>query len=90
MATAALGWLIRMVNRFTAKLPLEITWQYLVRGFRALRLRGLVASQWADYGIPPGRSAFATHTVVATHYFGGARYPEGGNRQSSGRYHPAA
>lgn len=79
MATPApLGWMVRAVNRFTADLPLEITQHYLERRFRDRRLRAVVTSQWADYGVPPGRSAFATHAVIASHYLNGAWYPAGG------------
>jgi all-trans-retinol 13,14-reductase len=75
---APLAWMVRAVNRFTAELPLEVTQQYLARRFRDPRLRAVVTSQWADYGVPPGRSAFATHAVIASHYFNGAWYPNGG------------
>ncbi len=73
-----LAWMIRAVNRRTAKLPLEITEQYLERRFGDPRLRAVVTSQWADYGLPPGLSAFATHAVIASHYLKGAWYPDGG------------
>jgi all-trans-retinol 13,14-reductase len=61
MAMAAptpLSWIVRLVNRFTANLPLGVTHQYLTRRFRDPRLRVVVVSQWADYGMPPGQSAF--------------------------------
>jgi len=73
-----LAWMVRAVNRFTANLPLEVTHQYLERRFRDPRLRAVVTSQWANYGVPPGRSAFATHAVIASHYLKGAWYPDGG------------
>ena len=73
-----LGWLIRAVSRFTPDPSQEITSQYLERRFRDPRLRAVVTSQWADYGVPPGRSAFATHAVIASHYLNGAWYPAGG------------
>jgi phytoene dehydrogenase-like protein len=73
-----LAWMVRAVNRFTADLPLEITQQYLERRFGDPRLRAVVTSQWADYGLPPGLSAFATHAVIASHYLNGAWYPDGG------------
>jgi phytoene dehydrogenase-like protein len=38
----------------------------------------VLTSQWADYGLPPSHSAFATHAVIASHYFNGAWYPAGG------------
>ena len=52
--------------------------EYLDRHFRDPRLKALLASQWLDYGLPPGASAFATHALIATHYLNGAWYPEGG------------
>ncbi|MFZ0821287.1 MAG: FAD-dependent oxidoreductase [Candidatus Acidiferrales bacterium] len=73
-----LAWMVRAVNRITANLPLEVTRRYLERRFGDQRLRAVVTSQWADYGLPPGFSAFATHAVVASSYFNGAWYPDGG------------
>ena len=75
---APLSWLVQVVNRFTASLPLEITQHYLERHFRDPRLRAVVTSQWGDYGVRPSRSAFATHAVIASHYLNGAWYPAGG------------
>jgi hypothetical protein len=77
MAMAALvplSNLVRAVNRLSAVLPLEVTRHYLERRFRDPRLPAVVTSQWADYGLPPGQSAFATHAVIATHYLNGAWY----------------
>jgi all-trans-retinol 13,14-reductase len=74
----ALGGLVRAVNRLTAGLPLGITRQYLEKRFSDPRLRAVVTSQWVDYGLPPGLSAFATHAVIASHYLKGAWYPDGG------------
>jgi all-trans-retinol 13,14-reductase len=75
---APLASIVRVLNRLTSDLPLEVTQHYLARRFRDPQLRAVVTSQWADYGIPPGRSAFATHAVIATHYLNGAWYPDGG------------
>ena len=41
-------------------------------------LIGVLAGQWGDYGLPPGKSSFAVHATVAQHYFAGASYPVGG------------
>lgn len=41
-------------------------------------LIGVLSGQCGDYGLPPGRSSFAIHAMVAHHYFGGASYPVGG------------
>jgi phytoene dehydrogenase-like protein len=78
VAPAPLSWLVRAVNRSTANLPLGLTQLYLESHFRDPRLRAVLASQWADYGVPPGQSAFATHALIATHYLNGAWYPAGG------------
>jgi all-trans-retinol 13,14-reductase len=77
-APAPLSWVVRAINRWTANLPLGLTQQYLERRFRDPQLRAVLASQWADYGMPPCQSAFATHAVIATHYLNGAWYPDGG------------
>jgi phytoene dehydrogenase-like protein len=82
MATPpALSWLVRAMKRFTPDPSQEITGQYLERRFRDPRLRAVITSQWADYGLPPGQSAFATHAVIASHYLNGAWYPAGGAGQ---------
>jgi all-trans-retinol 13,14-reductase len=73
-----LRWAVEAINRYTEKLPLQTTKQYLESHIRDPRLRAVLASQWADYGLPPGRSAFVTHAVIATHYMEGAWYPIGG------------
>jgi all-trans-retinol 13,14-reductase len=77
-APAPLAWLVRAGNRLMADPSQEITQHYLERRFRDPQLRAVVTSQWADYGLPPGRSAFATHAVIASHYLDGAWYPAGG------------
>src|SRR5580658_6033940 len=78
VAPAPLSWLVRAINRSTAHLPLGLTQQYLESRFRDPQLRAVLASQWADYGLPPGQSAFVTHAVIATHYLNGAWYPADG------------
>jgi phytoene dehydrogenase-like protein len=75
---APLGSVIRKINRLRAGVSLDLTQQYLERRFRDQQLRAVVASQWGDYGVPPGRSAFVTHAVIANHYLEGAWYPSGG------------
>jgi all-trans-retinol 13,14-reductase len=41
-------------------------------------LAGVLTAQWGDYGLPPQRSSFGMHALVAEHYFNGAAYPVGG------------
>jgi phytoene dehydrogenase-like protein len=69
---------VRRMNRSSEAWALQTTRQYLENNIRDPRLRAVLASQWADYGLPPGRSAFVTHAVIATHYLEGAWYPVGG------------
>ena len=41
-------------------------------------LKGVLAAQWGDYGLPPGRSSFGIHAVIVHSYLEGAAYPVGG------------
>lgn len=41
-------------------------------------LRGILTAQWGDYGLPPSKSSFFIHAMVAGHYLRGAGYPVGG------------
>jgi len=43
------------------------------------RLIGVLTGQYGDYGLPPGRSSFFIHALIAAHYFEGAAYPVGGS-----------
>ncbi len=42
-------------------------------------LVAVLTGQWGDYGLPPGRSAFLMHALVARHYLHGGYYPIGGS-----------
>jgi len=44
-------------------------------------LQAVLTAQWGDYGLPPGRSSFGIHAIVAGHYLDGAAYPVGGAGQ---------
>jgi all-trans-retinol 13,14-reductase len=44
-------------------------------------LAAVLTAQWGDYGLPPGRSSFGMHALVASHYLDGAAYPVGGASQ---------
>jgi len=41
-------------------------------------LIGVLTAQWGDYGLPPKKSAFMMHAMVAKHYITGGNYPVGG------------
>ncbi|MCB1179977.1 MAG: NAD(P)/FAD-dependent oxidoreductase, partial [Leptospiraceae bacterium] len=42
------------------------------------KLISVLTGQWGDYGLPPSRSSFAMHAVVAHHYLDGGNFPVGG------------
>jgi phytoene dehydrogenase-like protein len=73
-----LSWIVQAINRLSERPALQTTQQYLESYIRDARLRAVLASQWADYGLPPGRSAFVTHAIIVSHYLNGAWYPVGG------------
>ncbi|MCA9678320.1 MAG: NAD(P)/FAD-dependent oxidoreductase [Kofleriaceae bacterium] len=43
------------------------------------RLRGVLAGQYGDYGLPPGEASWFMHALLVGHYFGGGAYPVGGS-----------
>ncbi len=45
------------------------------------RLRGVLAGQWGDYGLPPAQASFFMHALLVGHYFNGGAYPVGGSTQ---------
>ena len=73
-----ISWIVRKLSRSQEPLALQTTEQYLASHISDARLRAVLASQWADYGLPPARSAFVTHAMIANHYLEGAWYPAGG------------
>ena len=73
-----LSWIMQTINGFAEKSALQTTEKYLESHIRDPRLRAVLASQWADYGLPPCRSAFVTHAMIVSHYLEGAWYPSGG------------
>ncbi len=72
------GMLMRGMESLRGRLALQTTGQYLTEHFKDERLRALLVSQWGDYGLPPSRSSFFIHSLIASHYFEGGWYPEGG------------
>ena len=60
------------------QLALMTTGAYLDQRFGDPQLKALLASQWGDYGLPPGKSALIIHALIAAHYLDGAYYPVGG------------
>jgi phytoene dehydrogenase-like protein/NAD(P)H-flavin reductase len=73
-----LAFLFAQWRRLGAAKATQTTGEYLRRHFRSPELKALLASQWGDYGLPPGQSAFALHALVVNSYLGGAWFPQGG------------
>jgi all-trans-retinol 13,14-reductase len=73
-----LAWIVQSINRASEEFTLQTTQHYLETHIRDPRLRAVLASQWADYGLPPERSAFVAHSIIVNHYLDGAWYPAGG------------
>jgi all-trans-retinol 13,14-reductase len=72
------SWIVQTINHLSEQSALQTTQQYLESHIRDPRLRAVLASQWADYGLSPCRSAFVTHAMIVSHYLNGAWYPSGG------------
>jgi len=70
--------LLRLIRKLMTSDSVRSTKAYLDKHFRSPQLRALLVSHWGDYGLPPGRSAFAIHAMITHHYFKGAWFPEGG------------
>ncbi|MEJ2542911.1 MAG: NAD(P)/FAD-dependent oxidoreductase [Calditrichaceae bacterium] len=59
-------------------LALQTTKNYLDNHFRDKWLKGILVSQWGNYGLPPALSTFCTHATIVNHYINGGWYPVGG------------
>ncbi|MBX3158148.1 MAG: NAD(P)/FAD-dependent oxidoreductase [Deltaproteobacteria bacterium] len=53
------------------------------------QLRGVLAGQYGDYGLPPGEASWFMHALLVAHYLGGAAYPVGGSSRIAATLLPA-
>jgi all-trans-retinol 13,14-reductase len=72
---------LRWARRTTGEVLAEIT--------PDRRLRGVLAGQFGDYGLPPGESSFGMHAILARHYLWGGSYPVGGSSVIAAAVAPA-
>lgn len=72
------GWMLR---RGFNKLSDKTTYEVLKDLTDNEKLISVLTSQCGDYGLPPLKSSFAIHALVAGHYLSGANYPRGGASQ---------
>ncbi len=61
---------MRYASRTTREVLMELT--------RNEELIAVLTAQFGDYGLPPSKSSFAIHAMVAAHYLGGGYFPVGG------------
>jgi len=59
--------------------PTQTVKAYLDAHFRDPRLKAVLASQWGDYGLPPGLAPLGLHGMVVNFYSRGGYYPRGGS-----------
>jgi all-trans-retinol 13,14-reductase len=71
-------WLMAIGRWWFGKHLKYSTKEYLDAHLSDPLLKAVLASQWGDYGLPPGASAFPVHAMVAQHYLQGGYYPAGG------------
>ena len=60
-----------LTNIFTGSgkaFALQTTKNYLDNHFRDKWLKGILVSQWGNYGLPPALSAFCIHAMIVNHY----------------------
>ncbi|WP_394849274.1 NAD(P)/FAD-dependent oxidoreductase [Pendulispora brunnea] len=74
-----LGWLLHPVlglpfQRYAGRTTLSMLRSWTQNE----RLIGVLTGQWGNYGLPPERSSFGMHALVADYYLEGASYPVGG------------
>lgn len=64
------------------------TWEVLSELTANRELIAVLAGQWGDNGVPPKRSAFVIHALIARHYLYGGFYPVGGSWKIAGHAIP--
>lgn len=63
----------------TPSLMFRKTWDVLNELTDNPDLIAVLCGQWGDMGLPPKRSAFMVHAMIARHYMHGGFYPTGGS-----------
>lgn len=69
------------LRRGFANLAHRTTREVLRELFADEELIALLTTQWGDCGLPPSRSSFGIHALIARHYLRGSGYPVGGASQ---------
>ncbi|WP_372365840.1 phytoene desaturase family protein [Candidatus Uabimicrobium sp. HlEnr_7] len=69
------------LTRKFGKLSKKTTYEHLRKLTNNEKLISVLTGQWGNYGLPPKKSSFGIHALVASHYIGGGSYPVGGCRK---------
>lgn len=76
------GWLAKRVAAYQEKnIPAYVnstTREVLESLTSNQKLIAVLTTQWGDCGLPPARSSFMIHSLIAQHYMHGGYYPVGG------------
>ncbi len=73
--------MVKLSRRTLGKIIQQTTKEYLDRNFQNPQLKSLLESRWDTYALPPSKSSFAIHALIANHYLKGGWYPVGGGSQ---------
>ena len=75
------GWLQPLLRLQVRKVPAycnQATREVLESLTSNQKLIAVLTGQWGDNGLPPARSSFMIHSMIAQHYMHGGYYPVGG------------
>lgn len=80
-------WQLKLLNPvLRRKIPdhfFRTTWEVLSELTSNAELIAVLTGQWGDNGVPPKKSAFVIHALIARHYLHGGFYPVGGSWKMS-------
>lgn len=68
-----------LIGLFDSEKPIKTLKDYYDTYFKDERLKGILTSQWGNYGLPPHLASFAIHAQVVQHYLNGGYFPLGGS-----------
>jgi all-trans-retinol 13,14-reductase len=74
-----LKWVMKPSAKQTALATMS-TRDYMDSHFTDRKLKGLLVSQWGNYGAVPGKSSFTNHAMVVRHFYNGGYYPIGSSK----------
>lgn len=69
----------RLMRRPAQSFAKYTTFETLSRLTSNPKLIGVLTGQYGNYGLPPKKSSFFTHALVAKHYMNGGSFPRGGS-----------